>query len=227
MNIVKELKEQIASKETRYKEAGVLKIIEEYSRKIDCFEILNTRGNIVLGVNQAEKFRNETIPNIMNFHTRVSNAVKILEEEVDNWGSMKIKERNKLVKSLSAMQTIEDISLKVKELMEQVVKNLRTNGKVTQILAPEIIKLMEIFELNDVCIDKAHEIGAYWGQLTYIAKNNGDEERFKCILEKHMKVSKALGDINFPSIRNQISTIEEIFMNKYKDIETIRLNFII
>ena len=33
MNIVKELKEQIASKETRYKEAGVLKIINEYSRK--------------------------------------------------------------------------------------------------------------------------------------------------------------------------------------------------
>ena len=227
MNIVKELKEQIASKETRYKEAGVLKIIEEYSRKIDCFEILNTRGNIVLGVNQAEKFRNETIPNIMNFNTRVSNAVKILEEEVDNWGSMKIKERNKLVKSLSAMQTIEDISLEIKELMEQVVKNLRTNGKVTQILAPEIIKLMEIFELNDVCIDKAHDIVGNWGQLTYIAKNNGDEERFKCILEKHMKVSKALGDINFPSIRNQISTIEEIFMNKYKDIETIRLNFII
>ena len=217
MNIVKELKEQIASKETRYKEAGVLKIIEEYSRKIDCFEILNTRGNIVLGVNQAEKFRNETIPNIMNFHTRVSNAVKILEEEVDNWGSMKIKEKNKLVKSLSAMQTIEDISLEVKELMEQVVKNIITSGKSIQILEPDIVRLMEIFELNDVCIDKAHDIGGYWGQLTYIVKNSGDEEKFKCILEKYMKVSKGLEDINFPSIRNQISKIEEIYVYKYND----------
>ncbi len=227
MNIVKELKEKIESKETRYNEAGVLKIIEEYNEKIADYEGVITPRNIVFTVNQAEKFRNETIPNIMNFHTRVSNAVKILEEEVNNWGNMEIKERNRLVKSLSAMQTIEDISLEVKELMEQVVKNLRTNGKVTQILAPEIIKLMEIFELNDVCIDKAHHIEGYWGQLTYIAKNSGDEERFKCILEKHMKVSKALGDINFPSIRNQISTIEELFVNKYKNTETIRLNFII
>ena len=217
MNIVKELKEQIASKETRYKEAGVLKIIEEYNEKIADYEGVITPRNIVFTVNQAENFRNEIIPNIMNFHTRVSNAVKILEEEVDNWGSMKIKERNKLVKSLSAMQTIEDISLEVKELMEQVVKNLRTNGKVTQILAPEIIKLMEIFELNDVCIDKAHDIVGNWGQLTYIVKNSGDEEKFKCILEKYMKVSKGLEDINFPSIRNQISKIEEIYVYKYND----------
>ena len=141
MNIVKELKEKIESKETRYKEAGVLKIIEEYNEKIADYEGVITPRNIVFTVNQAENFRNEIIPNIMNFHTRVSNAVKILEEEVDNWGSMEIKERNRLVKSLSAMQTIEDISLEVKELMEQVVKNIRISGKSIQILQPDIVMI--------------------------------------------------------------------------------------
>lgn len=223
MKIVEELRSRISSKETRLKEAGILNIIKEHQKKIADYEGVITPRNIVLTVNQAESFRNETIPNIMEFHNRVHKALEVLEEELNTWGDMDIKTRNRLVKSLSAMQTIEDISLEVNKIMEQVVNNIITSGKSIQILAPEFIRLQEIFELNDVCIDLAHEIGSFFGQLTYIIKDNGNEEKDKSSMEKDRKVTQSIADINFPSIRSQISVIEELFVNKYMNTKTIRL----
>lgn len=227
MEILEELKGRIPSKEMRFEEAGATKIIKKHKERIEDYEGCITPKNIVLTVNQAEQFRNETIPNIMDFHNRVNNAVKVLEEEVTTWGDMTIKERNRLVKILSAMQTMEDISLEFKAIMEQVIKNVITNGKTIQILAPEFIMLQEIFELNDVCIDLAHGVSGYLGQLLDNTKNNKDEETYKRVEKKYLKIFQAVADINFPSIRTQISKVEEAFVNKYRGMETLRINIVI
>jgi len=224
MQIIEELRSGIPNKEKRLKKAGVSNIIKEHQDQIADYDGVITPRNIVLTVNQAESFRNKTIPNIMEFHDRVHKALEVLEEELNTWGDMNIEERNRLVKTLSAMQTIEDISLEVKEIMEQVVKNIITRGKIIQILAPELIRLGEIFELNDVCIDNAHEILHQFCKLSYIAKNNGDGEKFKIIIEKDRKVTQSIADINFPSIRSQISAIEELFVNKYTNIKILRID---
>ena len=223
MKIVEDLKSKIPNKETRFKEEGVFNIIEEHQQQITEYDVCITSKNIVLTVNQTEDFRNKTIPNIMDFHNRVYKAIKKVEEELDTWYDIENKERKRFIKILSVMQTIEDISLEIKEIMEQVVKNVKTDSKSIQILAPDILRLMEIFELNDVCIDKGHELLGYFGELSSIANSYKDEETYKIIQDKVKQMIICLSKLDFLSIRKQISIIEEVLVNKYRNTETLRI----
>lgn len=224
MKIIEDLKNKIPNKETRFKEEGILNIIiKEYKKYIAEYDGCIIPKNIVLTVNQTEDFKNKTIPNIMNFHDRVCKAVKKVEDELDTWYDIENKERKRFIKILSAMQTIEDISLEIKEIMEQVVKNVKTDSKSIQILVPDILRLMEIFELNDVCIDKGHELLRYWGELLSIAKSYKDEETCKIIQDKVKQMTICLSKLDFTSIRKQISVIEEVLENKYRNTETLRI----
>lgn len=225
--MIEKLKSKIPNKETRFKQEGVINIIEEYQKQIKDYDGCITPKNIVLTVNQTEKFKSETIPNITSLYSRTCEAINKIEKELNSWYDIENKERKRFIKILSSMQTMEDISLEVKEIMEQVVKNMITSRNIIQILAPDIIRMNEIFELNDVCIDKGHEILGYFGELLSIAENCKDEKTYNNIKNKVKNMVIDLSKLDFPSIRNQVSAIEEIVVNKYKNTETLRINIVI
>lgn len=215
--MIEELKNKIPNKEIRFKEVGIDEIKKYYEGRIENYEYVNLPINIVLTKEQTQDFKNKTIPNITNFYSRTCKARIEIEKEFDTWYEIENKERKRFIKILSAMQTIEDISLEVKEIIEQVSNKVIMGKNTMQILAPEIIRIMEIFELNDVCIDKAHELSRYLGELLSIAQSFKDEETFNKIKEKIKQIYIYTSKIDFPSIRKQVSKIEEIFVNKYRD----------
>lgn len=225
--MIEELKSKIPNKEIRFKETGIIEIKKSYEEQIENYKYVILPRNVVLTEKQTKDFRNKTIPNITNFYNRTCEAKIKIEEELDTWYDIENRERKRFIKILSIMQTIEDISLEIKEIIEQVSNKVIMGKNTMQILAPEGIRISEIFELNDVCIHKTDELSKYLVELLSIADSFKDEETFNKIKEKIKQIYTYISRIDFFSIRNQASQIEEIFVNKYKNTETLRINIVI
>lgn len=223
MEIVKKLNLKIANKKQRMAEAGVEKVIDEYEKEIKEYDSFIIQRNIILTASTKKVLKDEIVPNIKRLQIGLTEMKNKIEDILKNIPEFSLKEKNRITKLIKAVYTIEDIAIEMDKDIDAICKNVNLESKVVQLLMPEILRIMRLFELNDLCIEQAHNISSYACALLILSEKQKEDNKCRYMDEMNRQICMSFIEMKFPLIRKNISSIEALFVQKYKNIPIIQI----